>query len=130
MALATATRPGKSGADDSGLTLSMAEFRAIAERVHQRAGIVLGDSKRDLVFGRLGRRVKALGCDSFTEYLTLLDDPEAVDEQAAMINAITTNLTGFFRESHHFDMLAETAIPELMASQPGAGARRLRIWSP
>jgi chemotaxis protein methyltransferase CheR len=108
-------------------TLTMREFKAIAERVHSRTGIVLGDSKRDLVYGRLGRRLRVLGCDSFTDYLKLLDGPDAGDEHSILINAITTNLTGFFREPHHFEALAKDMIPELVKA-PSQG-RRLRIWS-
>ena len=60
---------------------------------------MLGDSKRDLVHGRLGRRLRVLGCSSFTDYLDLLDGPDAEQEQSILINAITTNLTAFFREA-------------------------------
>jgi chemotaxis protein methyltransferase CheR len=108
-------------------TLTMDEFKAIARRVHERTGIVLGDSKRDLVHGRLGRRLRTLGCGSFREYLQRLDGPDGEQEQAILINAITTNLTGFFREPHHFETLAKEAIPEL-AKLPSQG-KRLRIWS-
>jgi chemotaxis protein methyltransferase CheR len=113
------------GALDSPLTLR--EFRAIAKLVHDRAGIVLGDSKRDLVQGRLGKRLRVLGCRSFTDYLALLEGPEAGEERSIMTNAITTNLTAFFREEHHFEALAKQALPEL-AKSPSPG-RRLRIWS-
>ena len=89
---------------------------------------MLSDAKRNLVYGRLGRRLRTLGCSSFEAYLALLDDgPDAEAEHAAMINAITTNLTGFFREPHHFETLAKQAIPEVIKS-PGHD-RRLRIWS-
>jgi chemotaxis protein methyltransferase CheR len=115
------------GAPDLDFTLTLREFKAIAQRVHDRAGIVLGDSKRDLVYGRLGRRLRKLGCSSFTEYLQLLDGQDGADEQAVMINAITTNLTGFFREAHHFEALAKDTLPELARSP--SQERRLRIWS-
>jgi chemotaxis protein methyltransferase CheR len=115
------------GAPDLDFTLTLREFKAIAQRVHDRAGIVLGDSKRDLVYGRLGRRLRKLGCSSFSEYLQLLDGQDGADEQAVMINAITTNLTGFFREAHHFEALAKDTLPELARSP--SQERRLRIWS-
>jgi chemotaxis protein methyltransferase CheR len=104
-----------------------ADFQTIARKVQDRTGIVLGATKRNLVYGRLGRRLRILGCDSFEAYLALLDGPDAETEHAAMINAITTNLTGFFREPHHFQTLGNEMLPELVRS-PHHG-RRLRIWS-
>jgi chemotaxis protein methyltransferase CheR len=101
------------------------DFAAIARKVQTRTGIVLGASKRNLVYGRLGRRLRALGCSRFDEYCALLEGPDSEDEQVAMVNAITTNLTGFFRESHHFDTLAREIIPELVRSH----GHRLRVWS-
>jgi chemotaxis protein methyltransferase CheR len=116
--------PEGQGRDSS---LTTGEFKAIAQRVHERTGIVLGDSKRDLVQGRLGRRLRTLGCGSFREYIELLDGPDAEQEQVILINAITTNLTSFFREPHHFETLAKEVIPEL-AKAPRQG-NQLRIWS-
>jgi chemotaxis protein methyltransferase CheR len=103
------------------------DFAAIARKVLDRTGIVLGATKRDLVYGRLGRRLRALGCSSFDQYRALLEGPDSEAEQVAMVNAITTNLTGFFREPHHFNTLARDIIPELVRST--SHGRRLRIWS-
>ena len=75
---------------------------------------MLGAAKRNLVYGRLGRRLRALGCSTFAAYLMLLDGPDAEAEHAVMINAITTNLTGFFREAHHFGDSGE-------GNDPGTG---------
>ncbi len=105
--------------------LTARDFDAIRARVREAAGIVLGDTKRDLVYGRLGKRLRVRGCTSFADYLAFLDGPDGVDEQVELVNALTTNLTGFFREPHHFEALAKTVLPEL-AQAPG---RRLRIWS-
>ena len=82
---------------------SDADFRGFVELAYQYAGIALADSKRNLVYSRLSRRLRALGFRSFAEYRTYLDDTEA--ERENFINAISTNLTKFFRESHHFDHL-------------------------
>jgi chemotaxis protein methyltransferase CheR len=100
------------------------EFARIVRLVRQDSGIALGASKRDLVYGRLRRRLRALRLRSFADYLALLDGPEGPAERIRMINAITTNLTGFFREPHHFEHLAA----EVLSQLPQAG-RRLRIWS-
>jgi chemotaxis protein methyltransferase CheR len=81
------------------------DFRRVARLIREHAGIHLGPHKRDMAYGRLARRVRALGLQRFHDYLDLLEaDPEA--ELQAFINALTTNLTSFFRESHHFDALA------------------------
>ena len=118
----------RSGQDEPGreFAFSTRDFDAIATKVRERTGIVLGATKRNLVYGRLGRRLRARGCDSFEDYLALLEGPDSDAEHVAMVNAITTNLTGFFREPHHFQSLAKEAIPEIIK----ASARpRLRIWS-
>ncbi|MEQ8492811.1 MAG: protein-glutamate O-methyltransferase CheR, partial [Gammaproteobacteria bacterium] len=101
-------------------------FNLLRKLVAEHAGIALNDSKRELVYGRLARRIRALGLGGFDDYCALLRrDPDA--EMMEFINAITTNLTAFFRENHHFEFLAETAIPEFLAAN--ASRRRLRIWS-
>ena len=100
------------------------DFSAIAAMVREHSGIVLSASKRDLVYSRLRRRLRALRLSSFAEYRALLAGAPGGEEQVRMINAITTNLTGFFREPHHFDYLAQRMVPALPD-----GWERLRIWS-
>jgi len=97
------------------------DFDRVRQLIHRRAGIALGDQKQEMVYGRLARRLRARGCSSFRGYLALLD---AGDEREweAFTNALTTNLTAFFREPHHFEVLAGHA-------RVCAPARRLRIWS-
>jgi chemotaxis protein methyltransferase CheR len=102
------------------------DFQAIAAMVRAHAGIVLSANKRELVFGRLARRLRVLGLRSFTDYRDLLEGPEGKAEHVEMINAITTNLTSFFREPHHFDFLAGSVLPPLLREAPRG---RLRIWS-
>ena len=81
---------------------------------------------RSLVYGRVARRIRALGLGDFDAYCQLLErDPR--QELGNFINAITTNLTSFFREAHHFDFLRETLLPRWLAAR---GAQpRVRIWS-
>lgn len=108
--------------------LTQQEFDRIKTMLQDTTGIALAETKKDLVQGRLMRRLRALGLESFAEYIELVADPNAVDEQREMVNALTTNLTSFFRESHHFDYLGGTILPEL-ARTPGSQQRRIRIWS-
>ena len=98
-------------------------FEQIKSRIYQLAGISLGSHKKDLVYNRLVRRIRALGLDSFDQYLAYLGDSK--DEVGHFVNALTTNLTSFFREEHHFDFMSQQYIPELEA----AGQRKLRVWS-
>lgn len=106
--------------------LSDGEFEEIRRLVREHTGIALADSKRELVYSRLVRRLRKLKLDSFRDYLEVLAKGEAA-ELEEFTNAITTNLTSFFREPHHFEFLAETALPEL--EKRNAATRRLRIWS-
>ncbi len=91
------------------LPLSDAHFRRICQLIYQRAGIVLADHKRDMVYNRLVRRLRLLGLDDFGRYLGMLEANSSSAEWQAFINSLTTNLTAFFREGHHFPILAEHA---------------------
>ncbi len=101
------------------------DFTHIRTLVGQLAGIAMTESKRDMVYSRLARRVRYLGLDNFEDYCTLLEEGDQ-DELVQFVNALTTNLTAFFREEHHFDYLTTTLLPQL---QRAKGRRRLRIWS-
>jgi chemotaxis protein methyltransferase CheR len=82
------------------------DFQRIRKLIHERAGIALGEHKQELVYSRLARRLRATGLKSFAEYLDILQRGNEA-EWEAFINSLTTNLTSFFREPHHFPLLAE-----------------------
>ena len=103
-----------------------AQFKRLRDLVHARTGIALSDAKRELVYGRLARRLRKLKLSSFAEYCELVETGES-EELEELTNAITTNLTSFFRESYHFDMLAAEALPQIMSKR--AAIRRIRLWS-
>jgi len=102
------------------------DFEALRTLVKQLTGINLSDQKRELVYGRLARRLRALQLRSFAEYRELLAS-DGGKEIVELCNAITTNLTAFFREPHHFEYLRDHVLKPL-AADPSA-SRRLRIWS-
>ncbi|MFY2841432.1 CheR family methyltransferase, partial [Achromobacter ruhlandii] len=77
--------------------------------IHARAGISLGAHKREMVYSRLARRLRALGRQDFGSYLDQLENEPDAAEWEDFVNALTTNLTAFFRESHHFPILADFA---------------------
>lgn len=105
---------------------SDADFQRVRSLVHKRIGISLAQSKCELVYSRLSRRLRALGLSDFDAYLKCV---ESGDEQELQhfSNAITTNLTSFFRENHHFEFLANELLPALARSRQES--RRIRIWS-
>lgn len=80
------------------------DFQRIRKMIYDHAGISLSDAKRDLVYSRLARRLRANGINRFSEYLNFLNGNAA--EWEAFVNSLTTNLTSFFRENHHFPLLA------------------------
>ncbi|WP_244816151.1 CheR family methyltransferase [Caballeronia sp. Lep1P3] len=88
---------------------TVADFARIRELIHRRAGISLSDHKRDMAYSRLARRLRACGLDTFKQYLDRLESNDDNAEWEAFVNALTTNLTAFFRESHHFPILADFA---------------------
>ena len=101
------------------------DFRRVCDLIHERVGISLAPAKRDMVYGRLSRRLRTLGLRSFQEYLDRLER-DGGEEWQAFTNALTTNLTSFFREPHHFDKLREELkrrSSTVSASQP------LLLWS-
>jgi len=108
--------------------LSDKEFEKICLLATEYAGIqLLGCGKEDMVYGRLARRLRVLKLTSFRDYLALLDSEQGKSEFTHFINALTTNLTAFFRENHHFEYLASDVLPKLM--KRNASSRKIRIWS-
>ena len=101
-------------------------FMWLKKKVKQRTGISLNDNKTDLVYGRLARRIRKLNMDSFDQYCKYLND-DSEEEMTEFINAITTNLTSFFREEHHFDYLSKTILQHIQ--QELRIEKRLRVWS-
>ncbi len=106
---------------------SDADFHALAQVAYRAAGISLSDSKRNLLYSRLSRRLRQLGLESFAAYRALLDSDTA--EIESFINSISTNHTKFFRESHHFEHLRTHVVTPFAQSVRNGTAKRLRIWS-
>lgn len=98
------------------------EFTLACQLINEYAGIKLGPHKRYMVHNRLTRRLRARGLDSFTEYMALVQN-DVAGEREAFVNALTTNLTAFFREPHHFELLAARA-----RQHKAAERRPLRVW--
>lgn len=101
-----------------------ADFEALRKLVVAHTGIAVTDAKYEMFYARLARRLRALGLTDFGQYLARLREDDG-QELIELINAITTNLTGFFREPHHFEFLARHLVPD-WAARPGTA---VRIWS-
>lgn len=106
--------------------MSDANFQRLCDLAHDYTGIVLGPHKRDMIYGRLSRRIRALKLTKFDDYCALLE-ADSSPELSSFINSITTNLTAFFRERHHFDYLQGTVLPAL--KEKNKHTRKIRIWS-
>jgi chemotaxis protein methyltransferase CheR len=102
------------------------DFYYIRDVVYDTCGIVLGDHKREMVYSRIARRIRALKLDDCKSYINYIETHKE-QEFSNFINAITTNLTSFFRESHHFDFLTDRLVDELKKIHQKD--RRIRIWS-
>ncbi len=104
--------------------LSDTQFSKISHVLYDICGIHLTEGKEDLVKGRLMKRLRLLGLDSFDSYLKFLDQDASGQELSAMVDSLTTNKTDFFREKQHFDFLSKRIIPEVAAR-----GTAFRIWS-
>jgi len=110
--------------DDKEFLMTEGDFDEIADLALKHTGIVLGRHKANMVYGRIARRLRQLGLTNFAAYLNYLREHFS-EESTNFINLITTNLTSFYRENHHFDFLVKTVIPELKAK----GESKVRVWS-
>lgn len=107
--------------------LTNEDFRRIAAILHADSGIALPETKSTLVYSRLAKRLRALGMASFRDYCAFIVTSEGADERMTMLAALTTNVTHFFREPHHFDHMRQTLLPSLLEGAKRGG--RVRIWS-
>ncbi len=119
------TNAAPAGIDD--IVLSERDFLRIAAIIKADAGIALTREKKALVFSRLAKRVRILRLPSFSAYCDLLEASADQDERRTLLSALTTNVTYFFREPHHFEDLREKVLPEL--ARKAAAGGRVRIWS-
>jgi chemotaxis protein methyltransferase CheR len=110
-----------------GFPYTRADFHKIAALVRADAGIQLNETKAPLVYARLVKRLRALGLQSFRDYCALVSGGDGAEERRRMASALTTNVTRFFREPHHFAHLKGFALPPLIAAAREGG--RVRLWS-
>lgn len=116
-----------SGNPGASANLSPKAFEVIASLAKSEAGIILTPAKTTMVQSRLRGRIRAVGHSGFDEYAKFVSSEQGLAERREMISALTTNVSHFFREPHHFDMLRDQALPILRERARNGG--RVRIWS-
>lgn len=109
--------------------LNDALFRKFSELIYETAGINIHEGKKPLLQARLSKRLRATGIKSFEEYYRYITNPQNFSEFINFIDAISTNLTYFFREEQHFTFLEEVALPEILQRKEREHDRRIRMWS-
>jgi chemotaxis protein methyltransferase CheR len=126
-ATATPTRKREAPLIDGEFPLTRDDFQKIVDVARSDAGIDLCEAKASLVYSRLTKRLRSLQLESFASYCELLSNGDSRDERQHMVAALTTNVTRFFREQHHFEHLQAHVLPPLVARVRAGGA--IRIWS-
>jgi chemotaxis protein methyltransferase CheR len=107
--------------------LTQRNFDQIASTLRAQSGIALTPAKATLVYSRLAKRLRKLGFQDFDQYCAFVESEAGADERSEMLAALTTNVTRFFREPHHFDHLRQKVLPALVNVARDGG--RVRIWS-
>jgi len=107
--------------------LSAKEFNQFRNLVYEKCGINLGEGKKDLVRARLSKRLRTLGIDSFRDYYKMVTEESSGEELVCLMDAISTNLTSFFREQKHFDFLTDKIMPDFM--KKGRYPSEFKVWS-
>ncbi|SPH27394.1 Chemotaxis protein methyltransferase [Ascidiaceihabitans donghaensis] len=107
--------------------LSQSDFEYVSDLARAKFGLDLSDAKRSLIYSRLAKRMKALEYTEFSQYLTRLNGPDAKIEMGELLSVLTTNITHFFREEHHFHTLETKVLPQLIEAARAGG--RVRLWS-
>ena len=111
--------------DRQPLSLSDKEFKMFRELIFDRSGINLHEGKKELLRTRLGKKMRQIGTRSFKEYFERIKADKTGRELMDLLDAISTNLTSFFREINHFKFLEDTVIPEIKAHKTGGNEREM-----
>lgn len=111
------------------IKLSDREYQLLADLIYEKSGIHLGTNKKELVKARLMKRLKFYQLGTFREYYSLISQDQYANEVVEMIDAISTNVTSFFREKQHFDFLERSVYGPMIAEKKRRRSARIRIWS-
>ena len=109
--------------------LSEHDFRKVRDCVHELVGINLNEGKKELVVARLSKRIRQLGMKSVGDYLDYVREEQTQQELITMLDALSTNLTSFWRESQHFEYIAKVTMPRLIERAKQTDKLQIRAWS-
>lgn len=109
------------------MVMSDADFKAISDIAYTEAGLVFLPEKAPLVQSRINRRLRQLKIKNFSDYTAFVNSQQGLAERKVMISSLTTNVSNFFREPHHFDILRTEVLPNLLSRARAGG--RIRLWS-
>ena len=109
--------------------LSDREFKLFRDIVYEKGGINLHEGKKELVRARIGKRIRQIGLSSFKDYYEYMVSDDSGHELTQFLDAISTNLTSFFREKKHFDYLESDVLPEIITKEKIDGTNTIKVWS-
>lgn len=109
------------------LNLDDQAFTRIADIAYKEAGLAISPSKSAMVHTRVARRLRKLGIDNYDDYCAMVESPAGQDERRELVAILTTNVSSFFREDHHFEKLRSEVLPQLFRKLQNGG--KARIWS-
>jgi chemotaxis protein methyltransferase CheR len=118
--------PAKEAA--AGRDLTDADFEKFRRIIYDTAGITLNEGKKELLRARLGKIMRRRGIASFRDYLSVIEADESGEELTVLLDAISTNVTSFFREPDHFQFMESTVLPAVISARRTPGDRKVRIW--
>lgn len=121
------TAIGSIETNPEGFTLTDKDFESIADFAYKHFGLSMSSSKKPLVSARLARQLRQQNVVNFKEYLDRLNGKNSEQERSKLLSLLTTNVTHFFREPHHFETLRKDVLPGLIDKARSGG--RVRIWS-
>ncbi|GLR66139.1 chemotaxis protein methyltransferase [Acidocella aquatica] len=123
----SSTKPASGLTEAGEFLMTQRDFATIAATLMAEAGISLSGNKANLVYSRLAKRLRLRGLSNFADYCALIESPSGAGERQDMIAALTTNVTRFFREPHHFEHLKTKILPGLIAR--ATQGQPVRMWS-
>ena len=123
------SKSGTNAPHVASVRLSEQDFRKVRDCVHELVGINLNEGKRELVIARLSKRIRQLGMKSVGDYLNYVREEQTQRELITMLDALSTNLTSFWRESQHFEYVAKVIVPRMMERTRQTDDFRIRAWS-
>lgn len=121
--------PAETARDLGGVRdLTDADFEKFRRIIYDTAGITLNEGKKELLRARLGKILRRRGLRSFSDYLKAVEADRSGEELTLLLDAISTNVTSFYREPDHFHFIESTVIPALAAARTSPETRKVRIW--